>query len=191
LGRLRRPQDQAEYASAHVLLRRLLGERLGTSHVVLARRPCTSCGQAHGRPYVARPVTDLELSLCHGGGLAVVALSDRGPVGVDTEALPSPGTVSEVMGQLHPDERRELGILSESERAERFAVLWTRTEAYLKAIGTGLAREPWLDYVGTVAPERHPAGWRFHDVVLAPGTRTAVCTVKAVTSLDVVQQVAW
>ena len=46
------------------------------------------------------------------------------------------------MERVHADEIALLRALSPGERAAAFARIWSLKEAYLKAAGTGLAREP-------------------------------------------------
>lgn len=175
LGSLRRPQDRAEYASAHVLLQQLLRSRFGANRVELSQRPCPCCSEAHGRPYVHRPSTELELSLSHGGGLVAVALCDRGPIGVDTESVVDISTLNDVSPLLHPEERKELARTPQEKRQILFTRIWVRKEAYLKAIGTGLGRDTRLDCVAPGRPELHPDGWVFHEINLGAGTSTVLC----------------
>lgn len=100
------------------LLRRRAEEALcaatGARQVV---RVCPSCGShAHGRPVALG--TDAHVSLAYAGGLAVVAWSYAGPVGVDVERTGPP-------------------VDGVGDRAA-----WTRVEALLKATGEGIGRWP-------------------------------------------------
>ena len=76
-----------------------------------------------------------HFSLTHSGALAAIALADR-PVGLDAEAVRpvSPAAVRRTMG---PEERTWL----EARGEEGFAFLWTRKEAALKCLGTGVDRD--------------------------------------------------
>jgi 4'-phosphopantetheinyl transferase len=51
--------------------------------------------------------------------------------------------------------------------------LWTRKEAYLKGLGTGLGRDLALDYLGTAAPELRPPDWHVADLPMPPGHAAA------------------
>ncbi len=64
----------------------------------------------------------------------------RSPLGVDIEAV-EPGRELP-WNVLHPDEGAWLAGLDAGDRDRSFALLWAVKEAYLKALGTGLAREP-------------------------------------------------
>ncbi|WP_367141074.1 MULTISPECIES: 4'-phosphopantetheinyl transferase family protein [Streptomyces] len=170
-----RPTDGLTYAAAHIALRRLLGVYLDIPppQVTFLREPCPGCGEPHGRPAVATPHQPrLHFSLSHSHGMALVGVADR-PVGVDVERLPRPATVDACTPALHPGEQQELGALDPGERQEAFGRLWTRKEAFLKGIGTGLSRGPSLDYLGA-DPARRPSGWTVLDLPCGPRHNGAV-----------------
>ncbi|MCH0542325.1 4'-phosphopantetheinyl transferase superfamily protein [Streptomyces sp. MUM 203J] len=169
-----RPADGLLYASAHLALRRLLGAYLGIAarDVTFVREPCPCCGKSHGRPAVATPDPPLHFSLSHSSGLALVAVAAV-TVGADLEKLPRAETVAICSEALHPGEREELARVPETERQELFSRLWTRKEAYLKGLGTGLSRSPSADYLGA-DPARRPAGWSVIDIPSGPRHAAAV-----------------
>ncbi|GHF64571.1 hypothetical protein GCM10010218_52690 [Streptomyces mashuensis] len=159
-----RPTDGATYATAHIALRRLLGAYLGMdpADVPFVRQPCPGCGGPHGRPAVAETDPPLHFSLSHSHGLVLVGVAAR-PVGADVERLPRAETAAVCLPRLHPRERDELGSLPEESRPLAFGQLWTRKEAFLKGLGTGLSRGPDVDYLGSDVARR-PAGWTVLDV---------------------------
>ncbi|HWM38460.1 MAG TPA: 4'-phosphopantetheinyl transferase superfamily protein [Streptomyces sp.] len=170
------PRAAFRYLAAHVLLRRLLAGHLGVTpaQVRYEREPCRGCGRTHGRPVVAGGEGP-GFSLSHSGDLvlAAVAVGSGGPVGVDVQQVPSPTTASLCAPRLHPGERAELGNVPYDRLAEAFAQIWVRTEAYLKALGTGLCRPPRRDYLGADATSR-PPGWVVHDLPAGPDHSAAV-----------------
>ena len=86
------------------------------------------------------------LSLSHSGDLAVLALADR-PVGVDVERIrPVPDALA---GRVLTEEERTWRGGSE----DAFFFLWTRKEAALKCLGTGVDR-PLASF--SVLPEDRP-----------------------------------
>ena len=173
-GRFRRAVDRERYTAAHLMLRRVLGGYLGLppGQVAFTREPCPCCGAPHGRPAPADTASGLHFSLSHAGPLVLVAVAAR-EVGADVEALPEPATVADLATVLHPAERAELAEAAGTDRLPReFARLWTRKEAYLKGIGSGLGRAPELDYVGSRQPA--PAGWALADLDLPAGFAAAV-----------------
>ena len=81
----------------------------------------------------------LHLSSASRGGWVALAVAP-GPVGVDIEAVEDRAEIP--YGVLHPDEAADLRGRPGGERPRAFARLWTVKEAYLKALGTGLSRDP-------------------------------------------------
>ncbi|WP_083942384.1 4'-phosphopantetheinyl transferase family protein [Sanguibacter suarezii] len=162
MAQLRRGDDRDRYLLAHTALRLVLGHRLGVRADVLrfARAPCPGCGGPHGRPVLAG-ASGPEFSLAHGGGLVAVALGDL-PVGVDVEPNPSAAVVRRVADHLHPREREMVLSAPEGVRAEVFARLWSRKEAYLKGTGIGLGRG-----TDTTDATADPPGWAIADLAIA------------------------
>ncbi|MGE7386845.1 4'-phosphopantetheinyl transferase family protein [Streptomyces sp. NPDC004126] len=171
---LRRTGDRRNHLVARVLLRTLLGARLGLAPeaVRLGRAACPCCGGPHGRPVVLGG--GVHFSLSHSGSLVLLGIGPV-PLGVDVERVPEPAAAAETAPALHPRERTELAALDAALRPAAFARAWTRKEAYLKGIGTGLGRSASLDYVGTgPAPAPGPDGWRLSDVAAPSGYAAAV-----------------
>lgn len=85
------------------------------------------------------PLPDLSVSLSHRGPYAAMAFA-RTPIGVDLESV---GDFLQVpWNVLHP---REVAALQEQPADQlplAFLRLWTVKEAYVKALGLGLSREP-------------------------------------------------
>ncbi|MEU7489485.1 4'-phosphopantetheinyl transferase superfamily protein [Streptomyces sp. NPDC042319] len=163
-----RPHDGVLYVSAHIALRRVLGHYLGLApdRVPFVREPCPGCGGPHGRPAVAHPDPPLHFSLSHSSGMVLVAVASE-TVGADVERRPRPGTVEVCTRSLHPAERAEIEDVPPPGRCAAFGRVWTRKEAYLKALGTGLSRSPAADYLGADAARR-PPGWSVLDLDCGP-----------------------
>jgi 4'-phosphopantetheinyl transferase len=85
------------------------------------------------------PMRSLHVSRSATAGLAGVAMSLSAALGVDVERIRSELVDADLLALvLHPHERSTLP--ADHERA--FFSLWTRKEAVLKALGTGLSRPP-------------------------------------------------
>lgn len=185
LGRaaaFRRAADRLTYVLAHVALRQLLAAVTGRDPraVRLVRDACPRCGGPHGRP--ALDDGSVHFSLSHSGPVALLALSAT-PVGVDIERRPEPGTVAGVARMLHPKETAELRALDDTASSLAFARVWTRKEAYLKGLGTGLAGDSARDYLGTGAhPAPAPDGWSIMDVTAPDGFAAALAVRDAAPS---------
>jgi 4'-phosphopantetheinyl transferase len=97
--------------------------------------------QAQGQPpVVTRPLgAGLYLSAASRDAFSAVAIASS-PVGVDVEVIDADGEIP--WRVLHARDTALLEPLRGHARAAAFARLWSIKEAYLKALGVGLSREP-------------------------------------------------
>ncbi|MFI2782714.1 4'-phosphopantetheinyl transferase family protein [Streptomyces sp. ALB3] len=174
LRRIGDPRNGVRYAAAHIWLRRLLGERIGVgaASVRFARetRPGGS-GAREGRPTVLDPAGRTHFSLSYGGDSVLIGIAAR-PLGVDIEPVPDAARARTLARVLHPAEAAE--IAADDDVALAFARIWTRKEAYLKGIGTGLGRALDADYLGLLDRTATPRGWVLANMDVARGHAAAV-----------------
>jgi 4'-phosphopantetheinyl transferase len=160
----------------HIALRILLEARLGpgSSYAPFVRSAAGKLSLATG---------EVVFSLAHAEGLALVALGDADPLGVDIERA-RPVRVPD--SRREPIEAEAIALangtpLAGPDRDARFLNAWVRIEAAAKAHGTG---------VGPVLERLRPAGTRatepprpraveglrtiVHDVPVAEGVFAAV-----------------
>ncbi|MBS0196382.1 MAG: 4'-phosphopantetheinyl transferase superfamily protein [Planctomycetes bacterium] len=100
-------------------------------------------------------------------GLGAAAVAERGSVGVDVERIDA-GVVDESLLDvvLHP---AEAATMPRDHVEQRFFSLWTRKEAVLKALGTGL----W------VSPRSIAVGWGGEDWLRVEAPGGGVCAVRS------------
>ena len=109
-----------------------------------------------GRPYLAAPAGAPCFSATGTGDLAILAICDGGPVGVDAEML-RPLADARLADRLLPEgPRARWREADPAEGAEMLLHAWTATEAVLKASGAGLD----LDLLGQVAVDEGGEGWQ-------------------------------
>lgn len=111
---------------------------------------------------------DVRFSVSRTAGLAVLAVTRGREIGVDVERVEPRRALGPIADRLFaPQEAAELHELPRGARVSRFYELWTRKEAYAKALGTGFAVP--LDRL------RPASGWLVRDLPLEPGYAGALC----------------
>jgi 4'-phosphopantetheinyl transferase len=160
-GRFRQPRDRERFAAARGGLRGILGAYRGAP----AREIAFRYGE-QGKPALAAGTSPLRFNLSHSGELALVAVRLGEEVGVDVERLrPVPDAAHMVERFLPAAAGAAFRALPEAQRQRGFLRLWTRQEAYLKALGAGLSGR--LD-------ELPGEGWDLRDLEPASGYVAAV-----------------
>lgn len=131
-ARYRFDKDRWRFTLCRAWLRRLLGARLGQSPSGIKFH----AGE-YGKPHIEGK---LEFNLSHSGEWAVCAIAENLPVGIDIEVYRPFPEAKAIAGEFFtPGERSLLECAGEEETAKRFLRLWTRKEAYVKAVGHGLS----------------------------------------------------
>jgi 4'-phosphopantetheinyl transferase len=163
--RLRRDRDRAVYVRTRVFLRQLLAGYLhvGVADVVLGAgaegKPEVIGASCRGWPY---------FNVSHSGSVSLIAVSERGEVGVDVELVRDDGTLRDVaLAFFSATEVAAISRLPRHERRDAFFDCWVRKEAYLKGLGTGLRRAT-TDFDVPLGP----AGGIVRDHARAAGARS-------------------
>lgn len=150
-ARFRFDRDRSRWLVAHVQTRAILGAELGVvpSEIRYAFGP-------KGKPSLAWPErSGVEFNLSDSGDLALLAISRSAPVGVDVEFIkPMPDLAAIAASHFAAEERETLLALPDAEQLGAFYRIWTRKEAYIKAVGTGLSHglDRFAVSVGPAAP---------------------------------------
>jgi 4'-phosphopantetheinyl transferase len=174
----RSPRDQQRFVIAHGALRILAGRELAAEPARLSWTP-----GRYGKPGLAPPWSGLQTSLSHSADMIAAAISAGRPVGVDIQHLvPGLGVTGLSARFFPPGEARYVAAGRDAgERADRFAHLWARKEAVVKAAGTRLWPNLAIAVNGRdVVGCAEPAGsHRVADVAAPPGFRAAVALTGA------------
>jgi 4'-phosphopantetheinyl transferase len=139
-----------------------------------------------GKAVLRSPARLLSFSAARSGRDVLVAVARSGPIGVDIEAVRTlDGLDGALDGMLAGD---ELALVRASPRERRTRVryrAWTRKEAFLKAIGIGLAIDPRRVAIlpaRGASPPHHQVrvdgalvGWRVIDLDAGPAQVAALC----------------
>lgn len=141
-SRFRFPKDAIHWSACRAALRQILGQKFD--------RPPSDIPLAFsefGKPMLSPPYDGLHFNLSHCADLAIVALSEDGPVGVDLEMLARAPDLLECENSFcHPREIRALPV-DQNDRANQLLKIWTAKEALLKSLGTGLSHGPELVHI--------------------------------------------
>jgi 4'-phosphopantetheinyl transferase len=139
-ARFHRERDRRRFIVGRGVLRRILGLYLRLQPTGVQFGYGT-----HGKPCLAMAEwgAGLEFNLAHAGNLVLYAFSRRGAIGIDVEQLrplPNMGLIGAKF--FSAGENAAYAALPAEEKELGFYHCWVRKEAYLKALGEGLARPP-------------------------------------------------
>jgi 4'-phosphopantetheinyl transferase len=177
--RFRFAKDKNHYTVARGLLRELLGNYL--------QKPPASMEFTygpHGKPALAgkNASSGISFNLSHSFGLAVYAFSKGRDLGIDVEHV-QPESAGEDIARrfFSPREVGDLRSLPPEARTEAFFLCWTRKEAYIKALGTGL-HTPLDSFSVSLRPGQpaeflEGAGPRWHIAAFEPAEGYAAAVV--------------
>ncbi|MGC4047821.1 MAG: 4'-phosphopantetheinyl transferase superfamily protein [Armatimonas sp.] len=155
-ARFRFESDRHRYMSCRAALRQILAAELNIcpESLVFTYNP-------HGKPALGKN-DSLYFNVAHSGTMALIALTYCAEIGVDIEALRPELATAEVAATVFTEAEREQFV--ESEWVPQFFRLWTRKEAYLKAIGEGFA-SPSLEI---------PSDYQIEELSVVDGYRAAL-----------------
>lgn len=180
-GRLRTMELHDRYLIAHGAVRFLLAELTGWPLAELRFEE-----GPHGKPFLIREegAPDLRFNLSHSRHVALLAFSIGRDVGVDVEC-PRPGPdLLAIAGRFFaPAEAAAVRAAPPADRSRLFYTFWTRKEAFIKAVGSGL----FLPLTGFDVRGRDAGGveirheaegrirtWRVADLPAGPDHQAAV-----------------
>jgi 4'-phosphopantetheinyl transferase len=169
-----------QFVVARWLLRSLLARYLGMSP---GEVPLTQGVQ--GKPAL-EGVPGLHFNASHSHGLALYAVTARGAVGVDVERVRSfTNDLALAERYFCPAEIEALRGLAGEARSEVFFHIWTRKEAFVKALGLGLgygvdrvevSTDPSrAELLRLPEAEGGESRWSMEVLMPAPGYVGAVC----------------
>lgn len=172
---------RARFITGRAALRQILSRYLGVTPADIAFR----YGE-RDKPAIAVPETDLQFNLAHSGDVALFAVTRGHELGVDIEReRPLADETALIRRFFSPTEQAAFLKVPATERINAFFLGWTRKEAYIKALGDGLAMP--LDSFAVTLTPGHPAAlewdagdpaavsrWRIVDLPCEPGYAAAL-----------------
>ncbi len=144
-------RDREHYITGRGVLRSILGKYLGISPEKIQFEY-----GAHGKPLLPGN-TPLRFNLAHSNNLMLLAVTLHREIGVDVEYLHLMPDAEGIANRFFTKaENKALRALPESQKLEGFFINWVCKEAYLKALGDGLAKP--LDQFEILSTVRRPQG---------------------------------
>ena len=133
--RFRREILRRRFVAGRGYLRSILGGYLSLDPAVIAFQY-----GPHGKPGMADLSLGIEFNLAHSKGIAICGLTLANPIGVDIETGRPVEMAGRIMQRFFSKvEQAEFLATAAAEREAAFLRGWTRKEAFIKALGLGLA----------------------------------------------------
>lgn len=178
-ARFRFDTHRAQYVLTRGTLRWLLA-----SYLDVAPREISFRYSDHSKPGLAAPAnTHLEFNISHTEGMAIFGFTRGRRIGVDVENIRSDFRADEIAERFFSlAERTLLREIPLQRRHETFFRIWTRKEAYIKALGEGLSHplhqfDVSLDDPARLIATRPNAAeaqrWQLENLSVAPGFAAA------------------
>lgn len=134
-SRFRFPKDREYFTATRALLRTLLARYCAHDSKAIEFKYSDK-----GKPSLQAPACDIDFNVSHSGDVAMLAFARERTLGVDVEVVREDCEFEAISRRFFSvQEQQQLTALPEPERAQGFFRCWTRKEAYIKAVGTGLS----------------------------------------------------
>jgi 4'-phosphopantetheinyl transferase len=137
LDKIRLAEDKNRFIVARAGLRKLLSYYLNVEHTKI-----TIQYHPNGKPFVENNL-GIHFNIAHTENLVILAFSIKNEIGVDVESLQRTFDTNKLSSFLFSErEYVQFQKLPRDVQKEAFVNCWTRKEAFLKAIGSGLTIPP-------------------------------------------------
>jgi len=129
----KRPEVEKKYIKTRGVLRKVLGNYINQPPQQLLIKTAE-----HGKPFIEQQ--GLYFNLSHTGNKFVIAVSNCGEVGVDIEQYRQRLSLSGLVDKCFSVQEKEYWLsLPEEQKTTMFYRFWVRKEAFVKAVGRGIA----------------------------------------------------
>lgn len=191
LGRIALPARREQFVRVRRAVRAVLGGYLGRAPAALVFEH-----GAHGKPRLGGDA-DLQFSLSHAGGCAVLAIAARTPLGIDVERVRRTPRDELALRLLGGPAQAEYLALPEAARDAAFAWAWAEREAFVKALGLGIG-DGWPLAAALFAPQalvvepahglaRSVGGWVLTHLSAWPGFACVLCSARAPGRVELIE----
>ncbi len=185
-----RPDLQYKYIKTRAELKKILATYLKLD----AQQVVIQIGE-YGKPFVAE--TPVFFNLSHTGDQLLIAVSNTGEIGVDIEKIKDRKNLHGLAGKCFSEQECAYWhSLSEQQKQTMFYHFWVAKEAFVKAVGRGLALGLNLCVVNPAQPTGFlslPAGcgepedWKITGIKIDQHHASAVVTVNTEFTLNQIE----
>ncbi|MCP3849133.1 MAG: 4'-phosphopantetheinyl transferase superfamily protein [Gammaproteobacteria bacterium] len=137
-----------------------------------------------GKPFISILNPEkIQFNLSHTQDIAILAITKKYEVGIDIEHNDRKTDWKGICKRFFTEpEQQALFSLPEAQQSNAFFDLWTRKEAYMKVLGTGLSLSP-TEFTLTVIPEK-PALVAHHSSKFTPLKQVEFCQLELPEQFD-------
>ena len=128
------PKHQRRFTAARAMLRLILARYLDKDP-----RTLDFNHNQHGKPYLTNNIEGLQFNLSHSKDTALLAISKNQELGVDLEYFSKRSFLGIAEHVFSPNEIQALRQLPQKAQTLAFFTIWAQKEAFIKAVGMGLA----------------------------------------------------
>ncbi len=169
-------RHRRRFTIARAMLRVILARYLSLSPQDLA-----FATNSYGKPYLIHP-TGIQFNLSHSHDLALLAIGQDTPLGVDIEFFSSRPFAGMSKIMFSPQEIQKYAQVPTSMRSLNFFHIWAQKEAFIKACGMGLSYPTQTFDVPVFPPTnlnikdtRHHMTWHMHSFMPKIACCAALC----------------
>jgi phosphopantetheine--protein transferase-like protein len=134
--RFRFSKDRKSYTVVHGFLRQMLG-----SYLEISPETIEFDHGLFGKPSISGYSRKLFFNLSHSSGVSALAFDPEHEIGVDIERIDEKFEYEPIVRHFFTKEEMRYIQHSKEEAEKRFYEIWTRKEAYLKAVGKGITKD--------------------------------------------------
>ena len=135
--RFKLEQKRQQYIITRGCLRQCLSNLTG-----IAPKDCVFEYLKYGKPVWSKQqrYSDLSFNISHTHSLALIAISRQHSLGIDIEKIQNIKDPQPLVSRyFSPSEQIAFNQIAVADKARAFCTIWTRKEAFIKAIGEGIA----------------------------------------------------
>jgi len=156
---LRKEKDRKRFVVARGILRKILSVILDVPPSVVRFETTI-----HGKPVLAAEYAraGIQFNLSHSHDLALYAVTQSRRIGIDLEYIREIDALNVAEHFFSREESDNLRCLPADQQRAAFFTCWTRKEAYIKAIGEGLARSL-QSFEVSILPDKPELLWCEND----------------------------